>query len=174
MDLNFKVKSIKYLLSLIIIISLSGCQSEEDIKRAKEAEQYKQEQILKLKEELRLKEEKRIAEAKERERLEKEKNSSTLYQMGLSTDNGKVIFDTNMAKNFFTTLGDKLERASKEIIEENSSSTKKMGVEIEEHNISIDFNKTKVFLEHWSNKISSFAKEISSFGDKIEDNNLSK
>ena len=172
MDLNFKIQ--KYLISLIILISLFGCQSEEEIKKAQEAERYKQEQILKLKEELRVEKEKRVAEAKERERLEKERNSSTLYQMGLSKDNGKIIFDTNKAKNFFTTLGDNLKKASQEIIEENSSSTNKMGVEIKEHNISIDFNKTKVFLEQWSNKIISFTKEISSFGDKIEDNNLSK
>jgi len=171
-DLNFKIQ--QYIMSLIILISMLGCQSEEEIKKAQEAEKYKQEQIIKLKRELKLEKEKRIAEAKERERLEKDRNSSTLYQMGLSRDNGKIIFDTDKAKNFLTTLGDNLKKASQEIIEENSSSTNKMGVDIEEHNISIDFNKTKVFLKQWSSKISSFTKEISSFGDKIKDNNLSK
>jgi len=166
----------RYIIILITLILLLGCQSQEEIEQEAEAKRYKQEQLRELNEKKRQEAQRVLAEKKEKERLEKERNSSTIYQMGLSVDNGKIIFDTNMAKNFFGSMVSKVEQVSKDIEENNSTITKNMGINVneKENNVTIDFNKTRAFFKHWSNKLEIFAKDISSFGEKLDDNNLSK
>jgi hypothetical protein len=166
----------RYITIFITIIILLGCQSEEELQKEREAKAYKQEQIIKIKEMKREEELQRLKDKEEQERLEKEKNASTVYQMGLSMNDGKIIFDTNKAKSFFSSIVSQVEQVSKDIEENNSTFTKNMGIDIneKENNLTIDFNKTRAFFKHWSSKIELFAKDISSFGEKIDDNNLSK
>jgi len=155
----------KYLTIFITIIMLLGCQSEEEIAKEAQAQEYKQQQLIAQKQE----EQRILEEKREEERLEKERNASTVYQMGLSVNDGKIIFDTNRAKSFFGSMVSKVE-------ENNSTIVKSMGIDVneKENNLTIDFNKTRAFFKHWSSKIELFAKDISSFGEKIDNNNSSK
>ena len=166
----------KYVTIFITILVLFGCQSQEEIAKEAKAQRYKQEQLRELKEKQQKEAQRLLAQKQEQERLEKERNSSTIYQMGLSINGGKITFDTNMAKSFFGSFVERVERVSKDIEENNSIITKSIGIDVneKENNVTIDFNKTRAFFEHWSSKIESFTKDISSLGEKIDDNNLSK
>jgi hypothetical protein len=148
---------------------LLGCQSEEEIAKEAQAQEYKQQQLIALKEKQKQEAQRILEEKREQERLEKERNASTVYQMGLSMNDGKIIFDTNRAKSFFGSMVSKVE-------ENNSTIVKSMGIDVneKENNLTIDFNKTRAFFKHWSSKIELFAKDISSFGEKIDNNNSSK
>jgi len=157
----------RYITIFLIAILLIGCQTQEEMRQEREAEVYKQEQIRQIKEAKIQEERRKIEEQREHERLERERNASVLNQMGISMDNGKFIFDTNMAKEFFSSLANNLK-------DKNATIAKDSGIDVQEHNLTIDLNKTKAFLEHWSSKMESFAREISSFGEKIDDNNLSR
>lgn len=174
----------KYILSLLIVVHLmTGCESKEEIERAKQAEIFKQEQLKKV-EELRVKQEqerlkreeelkqaKLLAqkEAQERARLaaEEAKNPSVMKDMGFTVDDGKLIIDTNKAKEFFGILHKNLESVDKQIKEGNLSIIKPSGIEVDKHKVTVDLNKTESFLQSWGNKMEKFSKEIDAFANSL-------
>jgi len=170
-----KMKFVKYILLALFIISfIAGCESKEEIERAKQAEIFKQEQIKKLKEEKLLKEQEvkkaqELAkiEAKEREEAlltaQREKNTSIMSNLGLSMGEGKIILDMNRAKEFFGNLHHKLIKVDRELTEGNLTITKPAGIEIEEKKVTIDLNKTETYLDSWGKKMKKFTIEFDNF-----------
>ncbi|SFV54528.1 hypothetical protein MNB_SV-6-1426 [hydrothermal vent metagenome] len=163
----------KYILMVsLILFSIFGCESKEEIERAKRAEAFKQELIAKAKKEQELKAQeareaeikakkdrlKRLKEAKEAE--ERAKDPSLMNELGLSMYDGKLIIDTNKTKKFFSDIGKKLSITDRELKDGNLTITKDAGVEITEDSMSIDFNKTGAFLESLGKKIETFSKEF--------------
>jgi len=167
------------LIATVILAILSGCESKEDIERENAAKIYKEQQQQKIKEaqlaEKRAKEAQAVAEQKARE----EANASTLSKVGISMDDGKLIIDTNKAKDFFTQLADGFQETSKKIDKElkegNLTATKAMGIEVSNEKLTIDINETKSFFESWGEKMESFSKEIDKLTEVInsKDDNLS-
>lgn len=160
------------IIASLILLGLLGCESKEEIERAKRAEAFKQELVVKAKKEKELElQKKRDADIKvEKERLAKlqklkedearAKEPSLMNNLGVSMDDGKLIIDTNKTKNFFSDIGKKLSTADKELKEGNLTITKEAGVEITKESMSIDFNKTETFLESFGKKIEIFSKEF--------------
>jgi len=163
----------KYIImASIILFSISGCESKEEIERAKRAEAFKQELVFKAKKEQELKAQKlrdaevqaqkdrvkRLEEAKEAK--EREKEPSLMNDLGVSMNDGKLIIDTNKTKNFFGDISKKLSTTDRELKEGNLTITKEAGVEITKERMSIDFNKTETFLESLGKKIETFSKEF--------------
>lgn len=165
------------IISFIVLFILVGCESKEEIAKAKEAILYKEAQEKLLKDIEIAKEKKLKEELLARQKALEEVNQSTLTKAGITMDNGKLTIDTNRAKDFFSELSDSFMAKSKKIDQElkdgNLTSTKDMGLEISNNSFSMDFNKTKGFLERWGKKIDSFSKEINLFTDTIDDKNLS-
>jgi hypothetical protein len=157
------------LIATVVLAILSGCESKEDIERENAAKLYKEQQQQKIKEA------QAVAEQKARE----ENNASTLSKVGISMDDGKLIIDTNKAKDFFTQLADGFQETSKKIDKElkegNLTATKAMGIEVSNEKLTIDINETKSFFESWGEKMESFSKEIDKLTEVInsKDDNLS-
>jgi len=163
----------KYIIvASFILFSLVGCESKEEIERAKKAELFKQEQVLKLKyeKELKIKEaktaelnaqkERAIAEQEAKEAVARAKEPSLMNSLGVSMNDGKFIIDTNKTKKFFGDLHKNLTTVDRELKEGNLTITKNAGVEITKDSMSIDFNKTGTFLESLGKKMETFSKEF--------------
>ena len=102
-----------------------------------------------------------------------------LQKMGVSMENGKLIFDTNKAKEFFWVLQKRLDNTSREIDREikegNLTITVPMGIEVKKEKVSIDLNKTRHFFESWGSKMENFAREFDKMTQSlVEDNQTSK
>jgi hypothetical protein len=155
--MNYKGDAMKYLLwSMILLFSLSGCQNAQE-KRAEHDAQVAQKAKAELLAELKLKE-----EEKQKKELEQQKNNK-LSHMGITTDNGKLIIDTNKAKDFFKQMAIKMqahaEKFSKDL-EKGMIDDQNAGIEMNNTHIEIDLNKTKIFLNTWSKKIEEYTKEF--------------
>ena len=147
----------KHLLwSMILLFSFSGCQNAQE-KRAEHDAQVAQKAKTALLAELKLKE-----EEKQKKELERQKNNK-LAHMGITTDNGKLIIDTNKTKDFFKQMAIKMqahaEKFSKDL-EKGMIDDQNAGIEMNETHIEIDLNKTKSFLDTWNKKIEEYVKEF--------------
>ncbi len=157
-------------ISVALIIGLmAGCESKEEKEQAKQAELFKQEQIQKVaqKAELERKEakaEKKAADERARLAAIQAENPSAMNKIGISMQDGKLIIDTNKAKEFFTIFEKKIEDTSKrinrEIREGNLTFSIPAGVEVTNKKVSIDINKTKSFFNSWGERMADFAKEF--------------
>ena len=130
------------LLTLILLLSLTACQNGTENQAehdAKIAAQAKEE----LRAELKAEQE---AKAKQQE-TELQKNNK-LAHMGISTDNGRLIIDTNKTKSYFQQMAEKLkahaDKFAKEM-ENGSVNEEEAGIVVTDTQINIDLNKTKVF-----------------------------
>lgn len=155
----------------LIISLMTGCESKEEKEQAKQAELFKQEQVQlaakKAAEEAENKKKVAKKKAVEEARLAKaaeEENLSTMNKMGVSMEEGRLIIDTNKAKEFFVGLQKRLDDTSREIDKElqegNLTITIPAGVEVTNQKVSIDINKTKNFLDSWGERMADFAKEF--------------
>ncbi len=177
----------RYILSILTIaILIAGCESKEEIQRAKDAEIFKETEIKKVEEiyllktkkikqaekEALLREEEmkkskllaqKEADRKALEAEEKLKNPSIMNNLGISMDSGKLIIDTNRAKEFFGVLKKNLNNVDREIKDGNVTITKPIGIEINENKINIDLNKTETYIEKLSEKVEKFSKKFDNF-----------
>jgi hypothetical protein len=163
----------RILLALLVIGLMAGCESKEEKEKARQAEIFKQEQVKKLKEET-LARQKAEKEAKEAaEKVAKE--SPTLSKMGVTMSEGKLVIDTNKAKEFFGNLHKKLDNTSKEIDKElkegNLTVTRSIGIEVTQEKMTVDLNKTKSFLDSWGEQMEAFAKEFDKLTKALHDEN---
>ncbi len=150
------------LIILVLLLSFSGCQDSKEKQAqhdAQVAQQAKTELLAQLKEEEKRKKE--LASQKE----------NKLSKIGITTEDGKIIIDTNKTKDFFkdiaTKMKNKMEKLSKDI-EQGIIKDKNAGIEIDEKHINIDLNKTKTFLENFTKKVQGFVKEFDNIAQEID------
>ena len=154
----------KTLILLPLLFALAGCnnaqenQAEHDAKVAAQAK-------AELREELKHEEEKK-ARLHEQE-LQK---NNKLSHMGISTEDGKLIIDTNKTKSFFQQMAANLKvKADKfaKDMNEGKIDDKEAGIVITETQVNIDLNKTKSYLDKWGKIFESYAKEFQKMTEEI-------
>jgi len=155
----------KLLLTMALLLSFSGCQNAKENQAehdAKVAAQAKAELRAELKKE---------QEAKARQHEEEMKKNNKLAHMGITTDNGKLIIDTNKTKDFFQQMAANIKvRADKfaKDMKKGVVDDKEAGIEMNETHINIDLNKTKSFLDGWSKTLEGYAKEFNKMTKEID------
>jgi|LGOV01.1.fsa_nt_gb multidrug efflux pump subunit AcrA (membrane-fusion protein) len=161
------MKKILYaLISASLVIGLmAGCESKEEKEQAKQAELFKQEQVQKAEQVAAaeaLAEQKAAQRAAEEVKLAKEraKNPSMMNKMGVTMEEGKLVIDTNKAKEFFWTLQKNLDGIDKELQKGNLTAMKPAGIEVTQDKVSIDLNKTQSFFDGWGKQMEVFAREF--------------
>ena len=154
------------LLSILILFSLSGCQDKKE-EQAQHDAKIAQEARTELLKELKAKEE---AEKKQEE-LEKKNKFS---KIGITTEDGKIIIDTNKTKGYFKDLAQemkiKMDKMSKDL-EKGFIQNEEAGIEANETYIHIDLNKTKSFLDNWGKKMQGFVKEFDNIAKEFDNQN---
>ena len=152
----------KYILfSIILLLSLSGCQDTKE-KQAKHDAKIAQQ----AREEL-------LAELKAKKEAKKsEQNDTKLSKMGITMDKDKITIDTNKTKEFFQDMtkkiGDKIKKMVKEL-REGTIEDKDAGIELNESHINIDLNKTKDFVDDWGKRMQGLIKEFDEIVKEIDD-----
>jgi len=156
------------LITLIVLLSFTGCQDKEnDAKKqaahdAKIAAKAKAEVLAELE----------AKQAVQKANIETQRNTK-LNQIGVAMRNGTITIDTNKTKNFFNTLNKKMELQMKKIsddLQKGIIDAKEEGIQVNNERISIDLNKTKTLLETWGKKIKNFAKEFDEVAQTLDIN----
>ncbi len=165
------------ILACLVIGLMSGCESKEEIEKAKQAELFKQEQIdkVRLEDEAKaLKEQKMAQEAAQKAQLaaEEAQKPSMLNNMGVSMDDGKLIIDTNKAKEFLGHVKKNLDGVDKKIKDGNVAMMQTVGIEVTDDTVSIDLNESKTFFDKWGKKMEGLAKEFDAFAKSLNNNEL--
>ncbi len=156
------------LLGLTLLLSLTACQNGKENQAehdAKIAAQAKKE----LRAELKAEQE---AKAKQQE-IELQKDNKFAH-MGISTNNGKLIIDTNKTQSYFQKMAEKLRAHAEKFAKEMKSGSvneKEAGIVVTDTQINIDLNKTKSFLDTWGETLQNYAKD---FQHMTEELNTSK
>ena len=155
----------KLFITTAVLLSFSGCQNAKENQAehdAKVAAQAKAE----LRAELKKKQ-----EEKARQREEELEKNNKLANMGITTDNGKLIIDTNKTKDFFQQMAANIkvhaDKFAKDM-EKGIIDDREAGIEVNETHINIDLNKTKSFLDTWSKTIEGYAKEFDKMTKEID------
>jgi len=155
----------KLLISIVLLLSFSGCQNAKENQAehdAKVAAQAKEELRAELKKE---------QEEKARQHEEELAKNNKLAHIGITTDDGKVIIDTNKTKDFFRQMATNIkvhaDKFAKDM-EKGIIDDKEAGIEVNETHINIDLNKTKSFLDSWSKTIEGYAKEFEEMTKDID------
>lgn len=178
------------IITLMLLLSLNGCQDKEHLDAEVQAkydaqlkEQVKVEVLAEL-EEKKVQEnnlaEIKIQEAtvvmKETPASMDEKNAK-LNQLGIHMREDSITIDTNKTKEFFNDLSKKLDVQMKKIsndLKKGIIETKEAGVEINNDHIHIDLNKTQNMLQDWGKKIQVFVQEFDEITKNIENNDSNK
>jgi len=151
------------LFSLILVLFFSGCQDKKEDQTQHDAKIAQEARAELLKEQ---------AEAKQKqEELEKNNRFS---KIGITTEEGKIIIDTNKTKGFFKDLSHKMKiKIDKmhEDMEKGFIKHDEAGIEMDETHINIDLNKTKSFLETWGKKMQEFVKEFDDIAKEFDNQN---
>ena len=152
----------KYILfSLLILFSLSGCQDKKENQAQHDAKIAQEARAQLLKEQ---------AEVKKKQE-EREKNH-TFSKIGISTEDGKIIIDTNKTKGFFKDFAKKMkinmDKMSKDL-ENDLVESDNAGIQVDKTHINIDLNKTKHFLDTWGKKMQGFVKEFDDIAKEFDD-----
>ena len=158
------------LITLILLLSFSGCQDKEKEAKAQAAHDAQIEK--KVRAEM-------LAEF-EAEKLklkhEAEKNAK-FNKVGINVNKGTITIDTNKTKDFFKQLTKDMEVKMKKItadLQHGIVESKEAGINIDNEHVNIDLNKTKTFLETWTKKIQVFAHEFDNISKNIENTNTDK
>ena len=123
----------KFLLGVLFIFLLLGCQSDE---------------VTLLSD----KNSTKIQKAEKALEQEGEKGNGLLREMGLIFEKEKIIIDLNRTDNFFLDLEKRADEKAKSIEKEleEINISRDAGILIEETKLSIDLNKTKNLLDNLS------------------------
>lgn len=155
----------KSLITIATLFTFSGCQNAKENQAehdAKVAAQAKAELRAELKKE---------QEEKARQHEEELKQNNKLVNMGITTDNGKLIIDTNKTKDFFQKMAANIKVHADKFaknMQKGVIDDKEAGIEVNETHINIDLNKTKSFLDTWSKTIEGYAKEFDTMTKEID------
>lgn len=176
----------RYIFLLLMMLSITACESKEEIEKAQEAEAFKQAQLAEVEESINAQKRAETIVSKtpqlHKESLTisdinstQEENRSIINNLGFSMDDGRLIIDTKKAKAFFTQLADNLKSTDKKLQEGNLTITKPMGIEVNKTTINIDINKTESYLNILGKKMGQFSQEFESFTKTLQsDNNNTK
>ncbi len=176
----------RYIFLLLMMLSITACESKEEREKAQEAEAFKQVQLAKVEESINAQKRAETIVSKSsqlpKETLSaldtnstQEKNRSIINNLGFSMDDGKLIIDTKKAKAFFSELGKNLKDTDKKLEEGNLTITKPMGIEVNKTIINIDINKTESYLNILGKKMEHFSQEFNTFTKTLySDNNNTK
>lgn len=146
-------------ISLLLLLSFTGCEDKEQ--QAKHDAQIAQQARAQL-----------LAELEAKKAQEKKENPK-LNTMGISVEDGTITIDTNKTKDFFNTLGKKMDIQMKKMAEDMEKGiieNKEAGVEINEQHIHIDLNKTHDLLMNWGKQIQVFVQEFDEMAKTLEIN----
>lgn len=155
----------KIFITLAILLALSGCQDAKEKQAAhdaKIAEQAKAELRAELKQEQ--------EEKAQQEAIEVQKNNKYAH-IGITTDEGKVIIDTDKTKSYFQQMAAKLKAHADKFakdFEKGVVNEKEAGIEVNATHINIDLNKTKSFLDAWTKTIEGYANEFGKMTEEID------
>ena len=155
----------KTLISLTILLALSGCQDAKENQATHDAKIAAE-----AKAELRAELKKEQEEKARQKELEIQKNN-TYAHIGFSTEDGKVIIDTEKTKSYFKQMAAQLKaHADKfsEDFEKGVINEEEAGIEVNATHINIDLNKTKSFLDAWTKTIKGYAKEFETMTKEID------
>ncbi|MEA3433773.1 MAG: hypothetical protein U9R13_04275 [Campylobacterota bacterium] len=148
------------LFSLILLLLFSGCQDKKEEQAQHDAKVAQEARAELLKE-----------QAKEQEALEKNNKYS---KIGITSEDGKIIIDTNKTKSYFKDLAHqmktKMDKMSKDL-EKGIVKNEEAGIEANETHINIDLNKTKSFLDTWGKKMQGFVKEFDEIAKEFDNQN---
>jgi len=155
----------KTLMTLAILLALSGCQNAQEKQAAHDAKIAEQ-----AKAELRAELKKEQEEKAQQEAIEIQKNNKYAH-IGFSTEDGKVIIDTEKTKSYFNqmaaqfkTHADKFAKDFKKgVVKEEEA-----GIEVNATHINIDLDKTKSFLDTWSKTLEGYAKEFQEMTEEMD------
>ena len=151
------------LFSLILLLSFSGCQDKKEEQAQHDAKVAQEARAELLKEQ---------AEAKKKQE-ELEKNNK-FSKIGITTEDGKIIIDTNKTKSYFKDIANemkiKMDKLSKDL-EKGVMKNDEAGIEVNETHIYIDLNKTKSFLDTWGKKMQEFVKEFEEIAQEFDTQN---
>ncbi len=154
------------LFSLILLLSFTGCQDkkEEQAQHDAKVAQEARAQLLK---------EQKAQEEAEKKQEEFEKNNK-FSKIGITSEDGKIIIDTNKTKSYFQDLAHemktKMDKISKDL-EKGIIKNEEAGIEANETHINIDLNKTKSFLDIWGKKMQGFVKEFDDIAKEFDNQN---
>ncbi len=150
----------KQILILVILsLSFNGCQDRQEEQSQHDAKIIQEARAQLLKEQ---------EEEKKKEALERK---NKLSKIGISTEENKIIIDTNKTKSFFKDLSHKMKTEMHKIHKEMEKGLIKYdeaGIKIDKAHINIDLNKTKSFLETWGKKMQVFIKEVDSIAQEFD------
>ena len=151
-------------IALILVFSFSGCQDAKE-KQAQHDAQVAQKAKAELLAELEAQ-----AEEEKKRKMEAQKNNK-LFQIGITSEDGRIIIDTNKTKGFFkemaTKMKDSMEKLSQDL-EKSMITDDNAGIEVNETHINIDLNKTKSFLDNWGKKMQGFVKEFDDIAKEFD------
>ena len=151
------------LLSLLLLLTLSGCQDKEQQQKeqAKHDAQIAQQARTELLAQL------------EKEKQAQESKNNRFSHMGVKMDQGTITIDTNKTKDFLRDLGRRMNVQMKQVsddLQKGIIDAQEAGVKVNNGNINIDLNKTQTLLDEWSKKIDVYVKEFDKIAQDIEDN----
>jgi hypothetical protein len=150
----------RYLIvSLIVLFSFTACENKEKQAKhdAKVAQQARAELLAEL----------------EAKKAQEEKKSTEFNKIGINIDDGTITIDTNKTKDFFNTLGKKLDMQMTKMaadMEKGMIDNEEAGIEINEQLIHIDLNKTRDLLLNWGEQIQVFVQEFDKMAETLEIN----
>lgn len=151
------------LLSLLLLLTFSGCQDKEQQQKeqaehdAQIAQQARTELLSQL----------------EKEKQAEEAKNNRFSHMGVKMEKGTITIDTNQTKDFLKELGQRMNVQMRQVsddLQKGIIDAQGAGVKVNNGNINIDLNKTQTFLDEWSKKIDGYVKEFDEIAKEIEDN----
>ena len=151
------------LLSLLLLLTLSGCQDKKE--QQKEQAQHDAKIAQQARTEL-------LAELKKEKQAQELKNNKFSH-MGLKMEKDTITIDTNKTKDFFQNLAESLNIQMKQVsddLQKGVIDAQEAGVQVNNGNIHIDLNKTQTLIDEWSKKIEGYVKEFDTITKEIEDN----
>ena len=151
------------LLSLLLLLTLSGCQDKEQQQKvqAEHDAQIVQQARTELLDEL------------EKGKQAQQAKNNRFSHIGVKMDQGTITIDTNKTKDFLKDLGRRMSVQMKQVsddLQKGIIDAQEAGVQVNNGNINIDLNKTQTLLDEWSKKIEGYVKEFDEIAKEIEDN----